>query len=149
MSKLVPTASIISKILFLRDEKVILDRDLAELYGVSTKALNQAVNRNKRRFPSDFMFRLTKKEKGELVTICDRFKTLKHSSVLPRAFTEQGVAMLSSVLTSKRAIELNIPNSRSDDIFCSAKPALRKAEPFSKGSAEQKVCGRPRASAVN
>ncbi len=108
MAKLVPIESIISKILFLRGEKVILDRDLAELYGVPTKALNQAVNRNERRFPSDFMFRLTKKEKDGLVTICDRFKPLKHSSVLPRAFMEQGVAMLSSVLNSERAIEVNV-----------------------------------------
>ena len=73
-----------------------------------TKVLNQAVKRNERRFPSDFMFRLTKQEKKELVTNCDRFRTLKHSSVLPRAFTEQGVAMLSSVLNSDRAIDVNI-----------------------------------------
>ena len=108
MTKLIPAEKITSKILFLRNEKVLLDRDLATLYGVSTKALNQAVKRNARRFPSDFMFRLTKKEKDELVTHCDRFKPLKHSSVSPRAFTEQGVAMLSSVLKSHRAIEVNI-----------------------------------------
>ena len=94
--------------LFLRNEKVLLDRDLAALYGVSTKVLNQAVKRNARRFPPDFMFRLTKKEKDELVTNCDRFKPLKHSAVSPRAFTEQGVAMLSSVVNSHRAIEVNI-----------------------------------------
>jgi hypothetical protein len=75
---------------------------------VLTKVLNQAVKRNERRFPSDFMFRLTKQEKKELVTNCDRFRTLKHSSVLPRAFTEQGVEMLSSVLNSDRAIGVNI-----------------------------------------
>jgi hypothetical protein len=108
MTKLIPVETIASKILFLRNEKVLLDRDLAELYGVSTKALNQAVKRNVRRFPPDFMFRLTKKEKDELVTNCDRFQPLKHSSVSPRAFTEQGVAMLSSVLNSERAIEVNI-----------------------------------------
>ena len=108
MTKLIPVENITNKILFLRNEKVLLDRDLATLYGVSTKALNQAVKRNARRFPADFMFRLTKKEKTELVTNCDRFKTLKHSSVSPRAFTEQGVAMLSSVLKSHRAIEVNI-----------------------------------------
>lgn len=85
-----------------------MDRDLAALYGVKTKALNQAVTRNKRRFPQDFMFRLTKGEKEELVTNCDRFEKLKHSSALPRVFTEQGVAMLSSVLTSDRAIQVNI-----------------------------------------
>jgi len=92
----------------LRGEKILLDRDLAELYEVPTKVLNQAVKRNERRFPSDFMFRLTKQEKKELVTNCDRFRTLKHSSVLPRAFTEQGVAMLSSALNSEIAIGVNI-----------------------------------------
>jgi len=86
----------------------MLDADLAELYGVTTKALNQAVTRNEQRFPSDFMFRLTKEEKQELVTNCDRLNRLKHSSALPRAFTEQGVAMLSSVLRSERAIHVNI-----------------------------------------
>ncbi|PQP33783.1 DNA-binding protein, partial [Desulfobacteraceae bacterium SEEP-SAG9] len=69
---------------------------------------NQAVTRNVKRFPLDFMFRLTKMEKDELVTNCDRLRQLKHSSALPRAFTEQGVAMLSSVLKSERAIEVNI-----------------------------------------
>ena len=73
-----------------------------------TKALNQAVKRNERRFPPDFMFRLTKEEKKELVTNCDRFQTLKHSSASPSAFTEQGLAMLSSVLNNERAIQVNI-----------------------------------------
>jgi hypothetical protein len=108
MTSIIPIDSIVTRIVFFRDEKVLIDRDLAELYGVSTKVLNQAVKRNERRFPPDFMFRLTKKEKNELVTNCDRFKPLKHSSALPRAFTEQGVAMLSSVLNSERAIEVNI-----------------------------------------
>jgi len=81
---------------------------LATLYGVPTKVLNQAVSRNKRRFPSDFMFRLTKEERHELVTNCDRLQRLKHSSVFPRAFSEQGVAMVSSVLNSERAIDVNI-----------------------------------------
>jgi hypothetical protein len=105
---LVPAEVIVRKILFLRGEKVLLDRDLAELYGASTKALNQAVTRNRKRFPPDFMFRVTREEKDELVTNCDRFRPLKHSSVMPRAFTEQGVAMLSSVLNSDRAIDVNI-----------------------------------------
>jgi len=105
---LVPIDLIQSKIIILRDEKVMIDRDLAELYGVSTKALNQAATRNRKRFPPDFMFRLFSQEKEELVTNCDRFHTLKHSTVMPRAFTEQGVAMLSSVLNSDRAIEVNI-----------------------------------------
>jgi ORF6N domain len=89
-------------------EKVMIDRDLAGLYGVTTKVLNQAVKRNQRRFPDDFMFTLTAEEKHQLVTNCDRFKPLKHSSASPRAFTEQGVAMLSSVLNSERAIGVNI-----------------------------------------
>jgi hypothetical protein len=74
---LVATEVIISKILVLRGEKVLLDRDLAGLYGVTTRALNQAVRRNRARFPPDFMFQLTKEEKDELVTNCDRFKRLK------------------------------------------------------------------------
>ena len=86
----------------------MLDRDLAQLYGVETKVLNQAVKRNLERFPEDFMFRLTYDEMSRLVTICDRFSSLKHSSSYPFAFTEQGVAMLSSVLRSRTAIEINI-----------------------------------------
>jgi hypothetical protein len=105
---IVPTDTIVTKIVKVRGEKVLLDRDLAELYGVTTKVLNQAVKRNARRFPSDFMFRLTREERDELVTNCDRFQPLKHSTATPHAFTEQGVAMLSSVLNSERAIEVNI-----------------------------------------
>jgi hypothetical protein len=101
MTTIVPIEIITSKIYFIRNIKVILDRDLADLYGVTTKALNQAVTRNEQRFPSDFIFRLTKEEKQELVTNCDRLNRLKHSSALPRVFTEQGVAMLSSVLRSE------------------------------------------------
>ncbi len=110
MSKglIIPDERIEKIILLVRDQKVIVDADLAELYGVSTKALNQAVTRNDQRFPPDFMFRLTKAEKHELVTNCDRLDRLKHSSALPRVFTEQGVAMLSSVLRSERAIQVNI-----------------------------------------
>jgi 3-dehydroquinate dehydratase len=108
MRKITPESMIEKKIIFIRDQKVMLDRDLANLYGVSTKVLNQAVKRNSKRFPKDFMFKLSKAEKERLVTICDRFKTLKHSAVNPNAFTEEGVAMLSSVLHSKRAIQVNI-----------------------------------------
>ena len=104
----IPVECIEQAILLIRGQKVMLDADLAVLYSVPTKALNQAVKRNERRFPRDFMFRLTKEEKDELVTNCDRFERLKHSSALPRAFTEQGVAMLSSVLNSERAIDVNI-----------------------------------------
>ena len=101
MSDIISIETIAGKIFLFRGMKVILDADLAELYGVTTKALNQAVTRNEQRFPSDFMFRLAKEEKQELVTNCDRLNRLKHSSALPRVFTEQGVAMLSSVLRSE------------------------------------------------
>jgi hypothetical protein len=86
----------------------MLDRDLAFLYGVTTKRLNEQVKRNSKRFPEDFMFQLARDEKDELVAFCDRFKTLKHSTAMPYAFTEQGVAMLSGVLNSERAILVNI-----------------------------------------
>jgi hypothetical protein len=95
-------------ILILRGQRIMLDADLARLYGVSTKALNQAVKRNLARFPVDFMFQLTDAEKKQVVTICDHLASLKFSPVLPFAFTEQGVAMLSSVLRSERAIAVNV-----------------------------------------
>lgn len=91
-----------------RDKQVMIDRDLAYLYNVETKVLNQAVKRNVSRFPENFRFQLSDKEKDELVTNCDRFKTLKHSSSNPYAFTEQGIAMLSAVLKSDIAVEVSI-----------------------------------------
>jgi len=108
MNNIIPQERIESRIYLFRGQKVMIDRDLAELYGVPTKALNQAVRRNEKRFPPDFVFQLNNKEKDELVTNCDRFKLLKHSSSLPFAFTEQGIAMLSSVLNSDKAIEVNV-----------------------------------------
>ncbi len=110
MSKnnLVAKENITKKIYNFRNTKVMLDSDLAELYGIATKALNQAVRRNKERFPLDFAFQLNECEKNELVTNCDRLKTLKHSNNPPFVFTEQGVAMLSGVLKSQRAIDVNI-----------------------------------------
>jgi hypothetical protein len=105
---IVPAERIEQRIVLIRGQKVMLDRDLAELYGVETKALNQAVKRNIDRFPDDFMFRLDESEKNKLVTNCDRFNSLKHASAFPFAFTEQGVAMLSSVLKSKQAVKVNI-----------------------------------------
>ena len=106
---MLPVENITSKIYFIRDHKVMLDRDLAELYGVKTKVLKQAVRRNIKRFPEDFMFELTFKEESFLRS---QFVTLegkgKHSKYLSMAFTEQSVAMLSSVLKSDRAIQVNI-----------------------------------------
>lgn len=105
---LIPIENISSKIYFLRQEKVLIDSDLAELYGVETRVLKQAVRRNKDRFPSDFMFELTKKEYRSLRSQSVTLKRGQHSKYLPYAFTEQGVAMLSSVLNSERAIKVNI-----------------------------------------
>ncbi len=96
------------KIFTIRGKQVMLDSDLAELYQVTTKVLNQAVKRNINRFPREFRFQLTHEEKNELVTNCDRLNKLKHSSVNPYVFTEQGVSMLSAVLRSKVAIFISI-----------------------------------------
>lgn len=100
--------SVENKILTIRDVQVILDRDLADLYNVETKRLNEQVRRNFLRFPKNFRFQLTQNEFQELVANCDRFSSLKHSTVCPFAFTEQGVAMLASVLRSETAIRVSI-----------------------------------------
>jgi len=86
----------------------MIDRDLAELYGVETRVLNQAVKRNMIRFPSDFMFRLIDNERNELVTNCDRFKTLKHSTSNPYAFTEHGAIMPAAILNSPQADKMSV-----------------------------------------
>ena len=96
------------RIFMIRGKRVMIDRDLAELYGVATKVLNQAVKRNIERFPEDFMFQLTDEEQNKLVTNCDHLKKLKFSYQNAYAFTEHGVTMLSSVLNSKKAIEINV-----------------------------------------
>ncbi|MFZ2970760.1 MAG: ORF6N domain-containing protein [Minisyncoccia bacterium] len=105
----VPSDRIENKIFFIRGKKVIIDRDLAELYGVETRALNQAVKRNIKRFPDDFMFQLNKQEMEiwrSQIVISNKEKMGIRKS--PLVFTEQGVAMLSSVLNSERAIQVNI-----------------------------------------
>jgi hypothetical protein len=107
MSILVPQA-VASRILLLRSQRVMLDADLAELYGVETKVLNQAVKRNADRFPDDFMFQLNVEEKAEVVTNCDHLDRLKYSPSLPYAFTEHGALMLGNVLKSSRAIEVSL-----------------------------------------
>lgn len=108
-SELIQFTEIIErKIHIIRGQKVMLDVDLAEIYGVLAKRLNEQVKRNKKRFPEDFMFQLSLKEKNELVANCDHLKKLKFSYSLPYAFTEHGVAMLSSVLNSTKAIQMNI-----------------------------------------
>jgi len=97
-----------NRIFNIRGLNVMVDRDLAELYQVKTMVLNQAVKRNIKRFPDDFMFKLNADELKELITNCDRFSSLKHTPSTPYVFTEQGVAMLSGILNSDRAIEINI-----------------------------------------
>jgi len=108
MTSLALQKTIEQKIFLIRKKKVMLDRDLAQLYGVETKYLNRQVRRNIARFPSEFMFKLTSKEKKELVTKCHRFNMLKHSTSLPSAFTEHGALMLSNVIKSPIATEMSI-----------------------------------------
>lgn len=116
----IPSERVFSKIFLIRGKKVMMDKDLAELYGVETKALNLAVKRNLRRFPSDFMFQLNKEETGiwksQIVTLKEALRLQNETSKTgrggrrysPYVFTEQGVAMLSSVLKSEQAIYVNI-----------------------------------------
>lgn len=92
----------------IRGHRVMLDNDLAKLYGVPVKVLNQSIKRNIERFPEDFMFELTKQEQLELVTNCDHLAPLKFRPTLIKAFTEEGVAMLSTVLRSQQAIQMSI-----------------------------------------
>jgi hypothetical protein len=109
-TKSIASEQIERAIFLIRGQKVILDSDLARLYGVPTKVFNQAVKRNKDRFPSDFMFQLTTEEFDALrsQTVTLKVGRGRHRKYLPFAFTEQGVAMLSSVLRSKRAVQVNI-----------------------------------------
>jgi hypothetical protein len=126
---IVPTERITSSILWLRSQKVMLDRDLAGLYGVETRVLVQAVQRNIERFPDDFMFRLTKEEAEHVNALRSQFVISNAgrggTRYLPYAFTEQGVAMLSSVLRSERAVQVNIEIMRA---FVRLRQLLRSNE---------------------
>ena len=104
----VPDEVIIDKIIVLRNKKVMVDRDLAVLYGVTTKRLNEQVKRNIKRFPDDFMFQVTATEKEQLILMFEHLNNLKYSPVLPYVFTEHGAVMLASVLNSDQAILVNI-----------------------------------------
>lgn len=108
MSNIIPVEIIQQRIFEIHGEKVMLDRHVAELYEVETRILNQAVKRNIERFPEEFMFQLSRDERDEVITICDDLHPLKFARTMPSAFTEYGIAMLSSVLKSKRAIQVNI-----------------------------------------
>jgi len=104
----VATTRIAQRILVIRGHKVMLDADLAALYDVPTKRLNEQVKRNAERFPADFMFRLTRRERDEVVANCDHLTRLKFASVMPYAFTEHGALMAASVLNTPRAVEVSL-----------------------------------------
>ncbi len=138
MPNLIPQERVESKILLIKGQKVMLDRDIAELYGVATKVFNQAVKRNIKRFPKDFMFQLSK---AELENWRSQFVTSTPSAKMglrrrPYAFTEQGVAMLSSVLNSERAILVNIQIMRTftklREMLLTHKDLKRKIEAMEK-----------------
>ncbi|MCX5727020.1 MAG: ORF6N domain-containing protein [Candidatus Saganbacteria bacterium] len=142
MSNLIPVERMENKIYLIRGQKVMLDRDLAELYKVSTRDLNKAVTRNLYRFPEDFMFQLNK---SEFVNLKFHFGTSRlpagkagwgGTRKLPRVFTEQGIAMLSSVLRSKRAVLVNIAIMRAfvriGQILSTHKELLRKLDELEK-----------------
>ena len=95
-------------ILIIRGHRVMIDSDLADIFGVKTKRLNEQVKRNLSRFPKDFMFQLTNTEKRELVANCDHLEKLKHSATNPYAFTEHGTIMLANVLNTKLAVETSV-----------------------------------------
>ncbi|WP_043584902.1 ORF6N domain-containing protein [Geminisphaera colitermitum] len=105
---IIPLERIHSLILILRGQRVILDRDLALLYGVTTKRLNEQVKRNQRKFPEDFMFQLNGEEKDKVVANCDHLRNLRFSSVLPYAFTEHGAVQAANVLNSDAACEMSV-----------------------------------------
>ncbi len=105
---LVRVEKVEQRILLIRGEKVILDADLAEFYGVTTKRLNEQVKRNMDRFPEDFMFQLTERERIEVVAKCDHLVNLKYSKALPHVFTEHGALMVASVLNTRRAVEMSV-----------------------------------------
>lgn len=129
------------RILTLRGEKVILDSDLAELYGVSTKRLNEQVKRNADRFPADFTFLLTDGEKAGVVANCDHLSRLKFSPVLPRVFTEHGAIMAANVLNSSQAIQMSVFVIRA---FVKMRAALNDTRELAKKLAalEQELKGR-------
>jgi len=134
---IIPDEVIIDKIYFIRDQKVMIDRDLAVLYGVETKRLKEAVKRNIKRFPPDFMFEMTKDEfdnwRSQIATSKPDKKGLRYA---PFCFTEQGVTMLSCVLSSKRAIEVNIKiirvSTRMKEMLLTHKEILLKLEQLEK-----------------
>ena len=131
-----PASSVERRILSIRGQRVMLDADLAALYGVSTRALNQAVKRNRERFPEDFMFRLTEAEKAEVITNCDHLRPLRFSPSLPHAFTEHGAIMLASLLNTRIAVQASVQVVRAfvrlREILATHKDLARKLEELEK-----------------
>lgn len=103
-----PAVALASRIIVMRGQRVMIDADLAALYGIETKVFNQAIKRNRKRFPADFVFELTAVEKEYVVTNCDHLTKLKYSRTLPHAFTEHGAIMAATILNSPRAIEMSV-----------------------------------------
>lgn len=115
-------------ILEMQNQKVLLDRDVASIYGVETKRINEAVKNNPDRFPSGCIIEVDETTKNEPVEIFDRFKTLKHTRVNPKAFTEKGIYMLATILTSKKAIQTTIDKI---ETFSKIKELSRNAKELS------------------
>jgi len=136
MDEIIPQYIIEQKIFLIRGQKVMLDSDLAELYGVEVKQLKRQVRRNIERFPADFMIQLSKEQYESLRSQVGALKRGEHAKYLPYAFTEQGVAMLSSVLKSRRAIQVNIAIMRSfvkiREMLSAHKDLARKLEEMEK-----------------
>jgi len=108
MSEIIKFENIESKIIIIRNQKVMLDKDVATVYGVETKRINEAVKNNPDRFPEGYVYELTQNETNKLVENFDRFRVLKHSTVHPKAFTEKGLYMLATILKSTYAVQTTI-----------------------------------------
>lgn len=137
----IPDEVVINKIFIVREKKVMIDTDLAELYGVPTKRLNEQVKRNMKRFPDDFMFQLNQEEKQSLIENFPHLNRLKYSPNLPFVFTEHGAVMLASVLNSERAIEVNVQIvrifTRMRELILTHKDILLKLEQLERKTAKQ------------
>jgi hypothetical protein len=127
-----PVRSIESRILLVRGQKVLIDADLAALYGVATKRLNEQIKRNAERFPGDFCFQLSPAERDEVVANCDHLARLKFSPVLPYVFTEHGALMAANVLNNRRAVEMSVQVVRAfvrlRDMIASHKALAKRLE---------------------
>lgn len=137
----IPDEVVINKIFIVRGKKVMIDTDLAELYGVPTKRLNEQVKRNTKRFPEDFMFQLYQEEKQSLIENIPHLNRLKYSPNLPFVFTEHGAVMLASVLNSERAIEVNVQIvrifTRMRELLLTNKDILLKLEQLERKAVKQ------------